>query len=145
MQQKTQENLKEMLDEGSFTVKRKDSFDARPTVPGEIAILDNYSGTAVNVGDGYIVSLDNKKFYYSREDFYRRFEFVANGMEGPGNTRECRFKGSFRGCRYSGDPFVYRTLKGPLKVVTGDTYIIEELDDFSFYEVKEFKNIFREN
>jgi hypothetical protein len=143
MQQKTQETLREILDEGSFSVTRKDSFDARPTVPGEIAICDNYAGTAVSVGDGFIVSLDNKKFYYTRKEFDDRFEVVSGGMEGPGNTRECRFKGSFRGCRYSGDPFVYRTLKGPLKVITGDMYIVEEFDDFSFYDPKEFKNLFR--
>ena len=143
MQNKTHEQIEELFKTSSISVTRRGTVDARPTVPGEILICDNYGGAAVSVNDGYAISYDKKRLYYTHQEYAELFEVVPNGMEGPGNTRECRFKGTFAATQYTGEPFVYRRSDGPLSVVQSGTYLVAEFGDFSAYTEKEFERIFK--
>lgn len=143
MNRKSKDELKEMLDKSSFRVTKREHADARPTVPGEIVIADNFGGTAVSVNEGFVVNCGKKRLYYTAQEFTEKFEIVPGGFEGPGNTRECRYKGSFRAASYEGEPFIYRHPEGILSIVQPGMFVVEESDDFFVYTDKEFNNEFK--
>jgi hypothetical protein len=138
MLQKTKEQVQELF-VNIFEVRRRGVIDARPTVPGEAIVAENFSGQIKFTENGYVVTEDKKKFYYEPAKFNSMFEAVVEGPEGPGGARTYRYKGRFKATRYGDEPFLYRTSTGTLEVVKSNSYIIDFFDDFLFADEIEFR------